>query len=145
MRDAALFIVLPIKGYNAKDDWCSPIHNLPGAGSTLPIVSPNPYLLSRFTSNIPMPTLYSGDSVRKPKLSVIEILMYNMAALLAGVAAGYDVRMSNVSPMHPTLQPSFLMNEEQTKLKPIDMEFTTVVEDRRFAHNTYHGPARHNR
>lgn len=66
-------------------------------------MSPSPYLLSRFTSNVPLPTLYAGDAARKPKLSVIELLLYNMASLLAGVAAGYDVRMSNVSPVHPTL------------------------------------------
>lgn len=69
----------------------------------MPIMSPSPYLLSRFTNNVPLPTLYAGDSARKPKLSVIELLLYNMASLLAGVAAGYDVRMSNVSPVHPTL------------------------------------------
>lgn len=28
-----------------------------------------------------------------------------MASLLGGVAAGYDLRMSNVSPLHPRLQP----------------------------------------
>jgi len=78
------------------DDW------RPGA-TNMPIMSPSPYLLSRFTSNVPLPTLYAGDSARKPKLSVIELLLYNMASLLAGVAAGYDVRMSNVSPVHPTL------------------------------------------
>ncbi|KAH8275925.1 hypothetical protein KR044_013301, partial [Drosophila immigrans] len=79
-----------------KDDWRT-------GASNMPIMSPSPYLLSRFTSNVPLPTLYAGDSARKPKLSVIELLLYNMASLLAGVAAGYDVRMSNVSPVHPTL------------------------------------------
>lgn len=78
------------------EDW------RPGA-TNMPIMSPSPYLLSRFTSNVPLPTLYAGDAARKPKLSVIELLLYNMASLLAGVAAGYDVRMSNVSPVHPTL------------------------------------------
>ncbi|KAH8245315.1 hypothetical protein KR032_008548 [Drosophila birchii] len=78
------------------DDWRS-------GATNMPIMSPSPYLLSRFTSNVPLPTLYAGDAVRKPKLSVIELLLYNMASLLAGVAAGYDVRMSNVSPVHPTL------------------------------------------
>ncbi|XP_068159904.1 mitogen-activated protein kinase kinase kinase 11 isoform X3 [Drosophila tropicalis] len=71
--------------------------------ANMPIMSPSPYLLSRFTSNVPLPTLYAGDAARKPKLSVIELLLYNMASLLAGVAAGYDVRMSNVSPVHPSL------------------------------------------
>ncbi|KAH8400334.1 hypothetical protein KR215_010492, partial [Drosophila sulfurigaster] len=79
-----------------KDDWRS-------GATNMPIMSPSPYLLSRFTTNVPLPTLYAGDAARKPKLSVIELLLYNMASLLAGVAAGYDVRMSNVSPVHPTL------------------------------------------
>ncbi|XP_054729440.1 uncharacterized protein LOC129238440 [Anastrepha obliqua] len=138
-------------GYNSKD-WCSPLHALPaaaatvGAGSTivdapLPIMSPNPYLLSRFTSNIPMPTLYAGDAVRKPKLSVIEVLLYNMAALLAGVAAGYDVRISNVSPVHPSL-----LSDVPALKAPMEMEFPNVLDDRsRFAANTYHGTSKHNR
>ncbi|XP_046802400.1 uncharacterized protein LOC111674966 isoform X1 [Lucilia cuprina] len=126
--------------YNTKEDWCSPIHTLPGGGPNLPIMSPNPYLLSRFTSNIPMPTLYAGDAVRKPKLSVIEVLLYNMAALLAGVAAGYDVRMSNVSPFHPTL-----LSDVPALKAPMDMELPKVGEDRRFAANTYHGTGNRNR
>lgn len=127
-------------GYNAKDDWCSPIPAITGVGPNLPIMSPNPYVLSRFTSNIPMPTLYAGDAVRKPKLSVIEVLLYNMAALLAGVAAGYDVRMSNVSPFHPTL-----LSDVPALKAPLEVEFPNMVDDRRFAANTYHGPVKHNR
>lgn len=46
---------------------------------------------------------FSGYKFKKP--SIIELVLYNMAALLGGVAAGYDVRVSNVSPLHPTLQP----------------------------------------
>ncbi|XP_037931821.1 mitogen-activated protein kinase kinase kinase [Teleopsis dalmanni] len=125
-------------GYNSKDDWCSQLPVLAGGGPKLPIMSPNPYLLSRFTSNIPMPTLYAGDSARKPKLSVIEVLLYNMAALLAGVAAGYDVRVSNVSPVHPTL-----LNEVPALKAPIDMQFSNIVDERRFAANTYHGTGKH--
>lgn len=60
---------------------------------------------------VPMPTLYSNGlepcraRLAAGKLSIIEIVLYNMAAMLAGVAAGYDVRLSNVSPVHPTLHP----------------------------------------
>jgi len=60
---------------------------------------------------VPMPTLYSNGlepgraRLATGKLSIIEIVLYNMAAMLAGVAAGYDVRLSNVSPVHPTLHP----------------------------------------
>ena len=39
------------------------------------------------------------------RMGAIEFLLYNMAAMLAGVAAGYDVRISNVSPVHPRLLP----------------------------------------
>lgn len=45
------------------------------------------------------------SGVRSKKPSIIELVLYNMASLLGGVAAGYDVRMSNVSPLHPRLQP----------------------------------------
>lgn len=93
-------------------------------------MSPSPYLLSRFTNNVPLPTLYAGDSARKPKLSVIELLLYNMASLLAGVAAGYDVRMSNVSPVHPTLlselpalkaAPKAVMAVEEQQQQPLEL------------------------
>ena len=40
------------------------------------------------------------------RMGAIELLLYNMASMLAGVAAGYDVRLSNVSPMHPRLHPT---------------------------------------
>jgi hypothetical protein len=57
--------------------------------------------------NVPIPTLYSADGQRlKPKLSIVELVLYNIAAMLAGVASGYDVRLSNVSPLHPRLQPN---------------------------------------
>lgn len=134
-------LFLSTTGYSSKAEWSSPIHALPGGGPNLPIMSPNPYLLSRFTSNIPMPTLYAGDSVRKPKLSVIEVLLYNMAALLAGVAAGYDVRMSNISPVHPTL-----LSDVPALKGPInDIDYPMHRDEQRFISNTYHGPARHNR
>jgi hypothetical protein len=41
----------------------------------------------------------------RPRMGAIEFLLYNMAAMLASVAAGYDVRLSNVSPIHPALHP----------------------------------------
>lgn len=97
----------------------------------MPIMSPSPYLLSRFTSNVPLPTLYAGDSARKPKLSVIELLLYNMASLLAGVAAGYDVRMSNVSPVHPTLLsevPALKAAPKAAKLVELKEEEAVIVE-----------------
>ena len=39
------------------------------------------------------------------KMGTLDDLLYNMASMLAGVAVGYDVRLSNVSPIHPKLYP----------------------------------------
>lgn len=47
----------------------------------------------------------SNESKVKPKLSSIELVLYNIAAMAASVAIGYDVRLSNVSPVHPRLRP----------------------------------------
>ena len=65
------------------------------------------------TSSVPMPTLYNDSTTDndsrggkgQPRMGTIEVLLYNMASMLAGVAAGYDVRLSNVSPIHPKLYP----------------------------------------
>ena len=68
------------------------------------------------SNSIPMPTLYNGSTDqsgdkggssqnRQPRMGTIEVLLYNMASMLAGVAVGYDVRLSNVSPIHPKLYP----------------------------------------
>lgn len=100
-----------------------------------------------------MPTLYIADGFRvKPKLSIVELVLYNMAAMLAGVAAGYDVRLSNISPLHPRLQPNRPDNsstEVQPWRPPIpestppsEYEFSSSSG---YAHNTYHGPSRHYR
>ncbi|KAL0878763.1 hypothetical protein ABMA27_003800 [Loxostege sticticalis] len=89
---------------------------------------------SRYT--IPMPTLYSTEGYKFKKPSIIELVLYNMAALLGGVAAGYDVRVSNVSPLHPTLQP----HRPEVESEPLS---STLYEGYGFAHNTYHGPTRH--
>ncbi|XP_041981347.1 mitogen-activated protein kinase kinase kinase isoform X2 [Aricia agestis] len=89
---------------------------------------------SRYT--IPMPTLYSTEGYKFKKPSIIELVLYNIAALLGGVAAGYDVRVSNVSPLHPTLQP----HRAEVEPEPLS---TTIYEGYGYAHNTYHGPTRH--
>ncbi|XP_076671235.1 mitogen-activated protein kinase kinase kinase 11 isoform X1 [Andrena cerasifolii] len=105
---------------------------------------------------VPMPTLYNGE-MKKPKLSIIELVLYNIAAMLAGVATGYDVRMSNISPIHPRLYPrpgecenepprwwfqaDTGSNRNSGYLGP-DYEFSSTSG---YPHNTYHGPARHYR
>ena len=81
------------------------------------------------TEGVPMPTLYQesshghqqrniGNSTgsintsnstasdnKRGRMGVIELLLYNMSSTLASVAAGYDVRLSNVMPIHPKLHP----------------------------------------
>lgn len=101
-----------------------------------------------------MPTLYAGDEMRKPKPNVTEFALYNMASMLAAVATGYDVRMSNVSPVHPKLQPQ-LISAEQENMRNLDPATAAIqaeyIDSREFvgdgrniyAHNTYHGPTKH--
>ena len=58
---------------------------------------------------VPYPTLYSGqgkDQAPPQEMGAIQVLLYNMTSMLASVAAGYDVRKSNVSPFHPKLNPN---------------------------------------
>ncbi|XP_059045602.1 mitogen-activated protein kinase kinase kinase 11-like isoform X1 [Achroia grisella] len=86
--------------------------------------------------SVPMPTLYSTEGYKYKKPSIIELVLYNMAALLGGVAAGYDVRVSNISPLHPTLQP----HRPEVETEPLS---SSLYDGYGFAHNTYHGPTRH--
>lgn len=128
-----------------QEDWCGNNHD----------VSLTPPL-GRLTPNLPMPTLYSADGQRKPKLSIVEVVLYNMASMLASVASGYDVRMSNVSPLHPKLQPhtnlvindvdeeNVMLNDDQFHDHHHHNQDYSQV-DRRYAHNTYHGPVKHTR
>ncbi|XP_038120224.1 mitogen-activated protein kinase kinase kinase 11 isoform X2 [Culex quinquefasciatus] len=131
--------------------------------------------LTRFSglpSTIPMPTLYASEGQRKPKLSIIELVLYNIASMLAGVASGYDVRISNVTPLHPRLHPSSGLSEgyqslpspyHQLRLAPeqlpilplpqplidgnVEEEYTDVRNEKPipYTHNTYHGPIKHSR
>ncbi|XP_015435511.1 PREDICTED: mitogen-activated protein kinase kinase kinase 10-like isoform X1 [Dufourea novaeangliae] len=127
-------------------DWVTSDYPLK-PGLTGPYIMPMP---------VPMPTLYNGE-MKKPKLSIIELVLYNIAAMLAGVATGYDVRMSNISPIHPRLYPRLGDCEDEPPrwwfqadtgsnrnsgyLGP-DYEFSSSSG---YPHNTYHGPARHYR
>ncbi|XP_044009258.1 mitogen-activated protein kinase kinase kinase 11-like isoform X3 [Aphidius gifuensis] len=138
-------------------DWMTTTEYPMKPGVTGPFIMPMP---------IPLPTLYNGES-KKPKLGPIELLLYNIAAMLAGFATGFDIRMTNVSPIHPRLQPRSITanvnnvpieNEEEPSprwwfqadtgsnrnsayLGP-DYEFSSTSG---YPHNTYHGPARHYR
>ncbi|XP_011869843.1 PREDICTED: mitogen-activated protein kinase kinase kinase 11-like [Vollenhovia emeryi] len=124
-------------------DWITSEYP-PKPGLTGPYIMPMP---------VPMPTLYNGET-KKPKLSIVELVLYNIAAMLAGVATGYDVRMSNISPIHPRLYPrTGECDEDQPRwwfqadtgsnrnsYLGADYEFSSSSG---YPHNTYHGRAHH--
>ncbi|XP_050454183.1 mitogen-activated protein kinase kinase kinase 11-like isoform X2 [Cataglyphis hispanica] len=128
-------------------DWITSDHPLK-PGLTGPYIMPMP---------VPMPTLYNGET-KKSRPSIIELVLYDIAAMLAGVAAGYDVRVSNVSPIHPRLYPRLggeCDGEDQSKwwfladsgsnrnsYLGADYEFSS---NSGYLHNTYHGRAHHYR
>lgn len=96
-----------------------------------------------------MPTLYAtGENQRQSKPSLTQLLLYNMSSVLASVAVGYDVRMSNVSPVHPSLQPKLIASDdddtETDTTSHVQSEFV-VPQRTTFPHNTYHGPTKHTR
>jgi len=92
---------------------------------------------------VPYPTLYSGSSghERNPKMGAIEVLLYNMASMLASVAAGYDVRLSNVSPIHPKLHPNRSDDDDRKFWYEPPSRNSTAL----YPHNTYHGQTPHHR
>lgn len=126
-----------------QDSWCS--------GRDSPLHSCNNPLASQQNNSIPMPTLYSTEGHRKLKPSITELVMYNMASMLASVATGYDVRMSNVSPVHPKLQPQMTPGSECSNDSSVDdlsgsrcNEFgSNDQRSSNYMHNTYHGPTKH--
>ena len=67
------------------------------------------------------------------------MLLYNIASMLAGFGAGYDVRQSNVSPIHPSLLPESRAEEEDRRL------WCDPGPSSRHIHNTYHGQTPHHR
>lgn len=75
-----------------------------------------------------------------------------MTSMLASVAIGYDVRVSNVSPVHPKLHPQSITTEHDYAIGDdshwIDgNNDPNLIENDRpyFAHNTYHGATKHAR
>ncbi|XP_035896118.1 mitogen-activated protein kinase kinase kinase 11-like isoform X1 [Anopheles stephensi] len=107
-----------ILDYDSEDAWYATTANLgAGHGTDMSTLSVTPLCssLNRFgslPSTVPMPTLYASEGQRKPKPSIIEMVLYNMASMLASVASGYDVRVSNVTPVHPKLHPGPLQQYE---------------------------------
>lgn len=103
---------------------------------------------------ISMPTIYSGDHRKVSKPSIVELVLYNMSSMLASVASGYDVRASNVSPIHPKLQMQMFNSNSDNGCSPDStnvMAQTNYLDENEFysnertgyAHNTYHGPTKH--
>ena len=86
---------------------------------------------------VPFPTLYSGQECGRPR-GAIEMLLYNIASMLASFGAGYDVRLSNVTPVHPNLLPD-RPEEEDRRL------WYDPSPSPRHLHNTYHGHTPHHR
>lgn len=130
-----------------QDEWCT--------GNDSPLSTSLMHLLPA-QKNVPMPTLYSSaEGQAKPaKTSITQLVFYNMASILASVAAGYDVRMSNVSPVHPKLQPNAEIrvnghdeNNSRERDQYHDCSSRMYSEygtpQRNYQHNTYHGPAKH--
>ncbi|XP_012539540.1 mitogen-activated protein kinase kinase kinase 11 isoform X2 [Monomorium pharaonis] len=126
-------------------DWVTSEYPLK-PGLTGPYIMPMP---------VPMPTLYNGEA-KKPKLSIVELVLYNIAAMLAGVATGYDVRMSNISPIHPRLYPRLNECDEDGQSRwwfqaDTGSNRNSYLGDYEFSsssgypHNTYHGRAHHYR
>lgn len=126
-----------------REEWCS--------GSN-PLLNSSLNHLLPAQKHIPMPTLYANDGNRKSiKPSLTQLVLYNMASVLASVATGYDVRVSNVSPVHPNLQPPNMSNENyenydndvmQRHTDPIYNGYGTPQRTT-VQHNTYHGPTKH--
>lgn len=115
-----------------QEDWC---------GSTEG--SPRRFGASSGSSSLPMPTLYSNEGQKKPKPSLVELVLYNLGSMLAGVASGYDVKKSNELPVHPKLRPQNFPDENKDIISPVESEF--IAPERVYSHNTYHGPVRHSR
>jgi mitogen-activated protein kinase kinase kinase 9 len=105
----------------------------------------------RFTgtpTHIPIPTLYLTENQQKPKLSIIEMVLYNIASMMAGVASGFDIRVTNVSPIHPNLQPNMQFGDpfpNQFVLNDVDREVVLTDLTGQYKSNTYYGPVRHAR
>lgn len=69
-----------------------------------------------------------------------ESLLYNAAAMLAGVAAGFDVRIANTTGIHPNLQTLVAATPPQgTPYQPRHRHRNPMRDSRLFAHNENDG------
>ncbi|XP_014219665.1 uncharacterized protein LOC106647676 [Copidosoma floridanum] len=156
-------------------DWVSSTAG-PAATSTVSTTTspsameypPKPGLTGPYIMPMPMPIgPYNGIEAasKKPRLGIIELVICNIGAMLASIAMDFDVRLANVSPVHPRLHARQLTahggddetsttgtagtsrwwsaqsdaNRGSNYLGP-EYEFSSTSG---YAHNTYHGPAKH--
>uniref|UniRef100_A0ABD2WU86 mitogen-activated protein kinase kinase kinase n=1 Tax=Trichogramma kaykai TaxID=54128 RepID=A0ABD2WU86_9HYME len=132
---------LTMKGSNSQDYPSMK----PGLGG--PFIMPMP---------MHMPQIYNGDAARKPRLSIIELVICNIGAMLASISMDFDVRLANSAPKlqsakmqcaeeepHRWWQPEACStNSRNSGFLGTDYEFSSTSG---YAHNTYHGPVRHYR
>lgn len=136
-------------------DWVSTSTSSNPTSPEYPLIKPGltgPYIMPM---PMPMPTLYNGD--KKPKMGIIELVICNIGAMLASISMDFDVRLTNVSPIHPRLRDSDESSKwwrggsssgvesgsnRNSAYLGTDYEFSSSSG---YAHNTYHGPAKHYR
>lgn len=82
-------------------------------------------------------------------LRPVEMALYNVASLVAGFGAGFDIRVCNSSGIHPKLSANRAEEEEEERrfwprdgYGQGDYEFSSISG---YPHNTYHGQTRHQR
>uniref|UniRef100_A0A6A7FUF5 mitogen-activated protein kinase kinase kinase n=3 Tax=Hirondellea gigas TaxID=1518452 RepID=A0A6A7FUF5_9CRUS len=102
---------------------------------------------------VALPTLYSKAGDKRDGISSLHLMVYNIAAMLASVATGYDLRLSNVTAVHPSLLPQITgaggdddcSNSPHPSLHPLLAPSSSPLSWYQFSsssgypHNTYHG------
>ncbi|XP_042913371.1 mitogen-activated protein kinase kinase kinase 9 isoform X2 [Parasteatoda tepidariorum] len=110
--------------------------------------------------SLPLPrhTLYNGASGDGNSLKrtshVVNFSLYNIAAIAASIAAGFDIRLATQTTIHPKLTPVWSEEDGEEDKRwwypeqgsPVrlssEYEFSSTSG---YAHNTYHGQTRHYR
>ncbi|KAF8773059.1 Mitogen-activated protein kinase kinase kinase like protein [Argiope bruennichi] len=97
-------------------------------------------------------TLSNGDSLKR-NTHFLHLSLYNMAAIAASIAAGFDIRLATQTTVHPKLSSMWSEDEEEDKRwwyqeqgSPLylgsEYEFSSPSG---YPHNTYHGQTIHHR
>lgn len=72
--------------------------------------------------SLPLPrhhTLYngassSGDSLKRPS-HIVNLVLYNIAAIAASIAAGFDIRLATQTTVHPKLNPVWSEDDDDDR------------------------------